>query len=337
MSLWNEKKIEVALKKRLKKDLGEHDGKEIFHDYCAARRVLLEEILPEIKSQEPNLSDHGPDHIAQVLDRVHQLFDGDFTSVTTIELYILCISVLFHDVGNLKGRKKHNKKIAEIYDLVRPNKNRFARERAAVLAIAGAHTGFCNEGTPDTIKDLDFMGVLDQTINCKVLAAILRFADELAEGPVRTSYVMQALGLYADDSLPFHRLANCTNYTIDKERGRILVDYDINIEVDDNGEVTDGGIPLAALVDLIQTRILKINEERKYCMFYADQLKIFKEISISIKFNYESEYIDIDLKPIIINDLVVPGKVSKNDTIIGYTSTDICALIIKSINNEGGS
>ena len=312
MSLWTELSIEVLLKKRLRTKFGQHNGDEIYADYISARRELLENLLNEIKSNEPQLSDHGPTHIHDVLQKAYELAGDELKNIPAIELYILCISILFHDVGNFDGRQKHNLKIAKIYDLVRNKQHRFSTERSAVIAIAGAHTGFCKKGTKDTLKELANQGVFSNPVRSQQISALLRFADELAEGPQRTSTFMQEFKRYDSNSLPYHRLANVTTYTVDRENHRIQADYDITIEIDENNTITDGSIPLENLLQLINQRILKVNEERKYCRYYCDLLKPFREISITFRFIYEHEYLDLDLPPLILNDLIIPGEKADN-------------------------
>ena len=69
------------------------------------------------------------------------------------------------------------------------------------------------------------------------LAAVLRFADELAEGPQRTSEFMQAEGLYESESQQFHDYANSTHILIDRGTNRIILTYEIGIGVDQSNEV----------------------------------------------------------------------------------------------------
>lgn len=323
MSIWNTLPIEEILEKTLIQSEGENKGKEYFSDYVTARRVLLENVLEEIKTSEPNLTDHGPSHIQDVLNRVHELLGCNIEKLNAIELYIMCVSVLFHDVGNFESRKNHNKKIAKIYDLVRKKENRFSTERNAVLAIAGAHCGKCSKGTDDSIKELRPQGVFGKVVDFQSIAALLRFADELAEGPQRTSIFMQSLDKYSDESIPFHRLANVTNYTIDSVNSRIQISYSIHIYKNDADVLTDGEISLKTLLDMMIDRILKVNAERKYCGFYCNYLKIFKEISVSFQFIYESEYLELGLEPIVLNDLVVPTKSLPNICAPDYTSENI--------------
>ena len=70
-----------------------------------------------------------------------------------------------------------------------------------------------------------------QLVRLRELAAVLRFADELAEGPQRTSEFMQEEGLYDSESQQFHDYANITNILIERQNSRIVITYEIDIDV----------------------------------------------------------------------------------------------------------
>lgn len=334
MSLWNPLTIERVLKEKLINELGEHPGEERFQDYVSARKILLEDVLEEIKSNNPTLSDHGPSHIADVLKKCEQLLGENLTTLTATELYILCTSVLFHDVGNFHDRKKHNIRISEIYDLVRHKDNRFDSERNAVLTIAGAHTGFCKAGSSNTLKPLQIHGVFGVPINFQRIAAFLRFADELAEGPQRTSRVMQHFGKYPADSKIFHKLANVTDYTVDPNNNRILINYNIRIDMTDDGQLLYEQIPLLDLLELLTSRISKVNEERVFCRYYCDWLTAYKEVSVDFKFIHHHEYIDLELDPLILDDLIVPGESSQNACEPNYSANNLVSRVKTALNNK---
>lgn len=327
MSQWVPLQIEKELEKKLTEEFGDHVGQEFFSDYVTARRDLLDNLLEEIKSNEPHLSDHGPKHIADVLNKANELLGLQIKELHAIELYILCVAIIFHDSGNFEGRKKHNKKVAKIYDMVRKKDARFSSERSAVLAIAGAHTGFCPNGTPDTIKELGTNGVFTKPIDFKPLAALLRLADELAEGPQRTSTFMQAFHKYPDDSLIYHRLASATHYTIDPNNRRIQINYSIDLHENDQGELTDGHVKLKSLIELMISRVIKVNEERQYCRYYCRYLDAFQQVSVQFQFIYDSEFIDLGLPPLVLNDLVIPGSSNKDLKENDYSADSILSKL----------
>lgn len=67
--MWNELKIEKHALKLLKKKLGSDNATKIFSIYTSARKVLVEDILPEIKAVLPRMTDHSQKHVAHVLEQ----------------------------------------------------------------------------------------------------------------------------------------------------------------------------------------------------------------------------------------------------------------------------
>ena len=130
---------------------------------------------------------------------------------TPLELYLLSVSILFHDVGNLHGRVDHHRKISSIYNACRHQEPRFNTERTAVLSIAGAHTGCTKDGSKDTLRDVYPGSFQGETIRGQELAAVLRLADELAEGPHRTSAYLLHHGGYKPASQIYHRYASAAD------------------------------------------------------------------------------------------------------------------------------
>ena len=204
--MWSEQPLENLLRDRLG-TLPEPDKTTLLTDYLEARRFVIEEIAGLIPAAEPNLTDHSENHLADVMKRARALIGEDVCYFDPLELYLLCISILFHDVGNLHGRGNHQNKIADIYNACRHQDHRFNTERTAVLSIAGAHTGFTRDGSKDTLREVYSFSFRAETIRGQQVAAVLRLADELAEGPHRTSGYLLNSGGYAPASQIFHRYA----------------------------------------------------------------------------------------------------------------------------------
>ena len=329
--VWETLSIEEKLKDRLV-SLGTK-GEEFFSHYVSARKALLENILPEIKGQVPDITDHGADHIADVLNIVETCLGEEIEALTPIELYILCVSVLFHDVGNLYGRKQHNQNISKIYDFVRHKDITFQNEKKAVIQIAGAHTGCAKDGTKDTLRDVgNDMPVYKEPVRAQKIAAILRFADELAEGLQRTSVFMQNHHNYSNESMIYHRYASITEHCIDKHGGRIAVTYNIDVEKSGSNLVYKE-IELSELLSFSYHRIIKLDQERKYAKHYCDWLSKFKEVSVNFDFWYEGDLLTLDLSPLVITDLIVPGDSTKKIEEINhkYEMEEVLSGILKSI------
>lgn len=311
--IWENLKIEKLLEDRLSSDLGNTDGETRYNDYIFARKCLLTNVYDRISAAEPNLTDHGPKHIKNVLNNIYYLLGDNVCEISSVELYILCKAVLFHDVGNLYDRKDHNKKISKIYEeCCAGNKSSlWYGEKQAVILICEAHCGESVEGDKDTIGYLSEYVMLGcYQIRIKILASVLRFADELAEGPQRTSYYMVKNYMYDASSFVFHKYALVVDVSIDRPHDRIGLRYDIRISGDN--EISDGDVvklsELSDFLSFIYQRIEKMNQERQYAKHYCIYLSQYKSLVASLNFWYNGQVLVLNLGDISMSDLVVPGE-----------------------------
>lgn len=334
-SIWETLEFEEIIEAALIRDLNETHGKIRFGYYTTAREYLLVNVLEEIKRAQPNMSDHGPKHIKNVLQNIQELLgsslgEWDRTKKTLsggelngMELYILGLSALFHDVGNVFTRKEHQLKIGPIYDAARPPKgtNKEAHEKVTILNICKAHCGDGFDGSKNTLAFVDEHAKLEHfAIRPNMLAPILRFADELAEGPQRTSHYMVNKHKYPKSSVLFHQYALSKSVDIDRAHNRIRLQYHINLQLP--GDTGDSGLlshgptisidELAKFLKFSYQRIEKVNQERQYAKHYCNLLEPFKETSAVFNFWYKRRLIPVDLTPVQFTDLVVPGDLQKS-------------------------
>lgn len=297
--MWEETKIENYLDKKLHSCYNKQEGDFYFSLYSDAKSYLCDNIYSQIPSKEPELTDHTEKHIANVLKNVWILISNNEESecdLNEIELLLLCVSVLFHDVGNLHGRSCHNSKIVEIYNAVRASKiSKCQKERLLLQIIVKAHCGKSKRGDKDTLLDVqDSNHLFEKPIRLRELAAILRFADELAEGPQRTSQYMIDKKMIQEKSLIYHLYASITDVTIDKGNKRVALSYNIDYPLKN--------ISLSELLNFVYMRILKMDMERRYCKYYAPILNPFLRTEATINFTVNGEYCDLDLPKICLED-----------------------------------
>lgn len=307
--MWNETKIEFITEKRLKEDCGNEKGKEIYSIYLSCRKVLVEEILSQIKAILPKMTDHGNEHIANVLENCYKLLlDEDkhpkLNILNSVELYFLIKAVLFHDVGNIHGRKGHNKNIAKIYEYSHAEGNRNVAERRMLFQAVEAH---CGIEACDTLVALDLSSQLHgQMLQLRKIAAVVRFADELAEGPQRTSRFMQKIHKYNGRSKLHHQYASATDIFIDGGDGRIALTYDIDIKTDKKDSLNyKEEERIRELMNFIYKRIIKLNQERKYVSHYCEWLQKFKRVTVTFNFHIKGKIIQNKMPE--LNELVIPG------------------------------
>lgn len=305
-----EKYVESVLVKRY----GEEKAEVLFSGYVTARTKVIKEIK-QIQGVEPDLSDHGPDHIADVMNRVLAVISDDDSQhgLDAADLYILLMSILFHDVGNLFGREKHNERIGEVFDHCRGTESAVRREKALVVKAARAHTGRSATGDKDTLTELDDKEHFDGgVIKLQSIAAILRLSDELAEGPQRTTeYFRNAVG-YADGSKIFHEYASCTHVTADRGNRRICLTYEIVLNDYREGDGALNRTRLLELLSFVRHRICKLDQERRYTRFYCDALGAFKKTEVRLNFWSNGSPVPFDFS-FDLDDLVVPGSNAATD------------------------
>lgn len=314
---WEQRPLESHVEFLLKNTHGE-EGRKLWTVYESTRDEVLTDVLKWIASEEPNLSDHGQDHIADVMNNAALLIGlkNEYSDsaikdrpheFSAYEMLILIAGILFHDIGNVYGRKSHNVKIQEAWSKLACWKAWGQSEKKSIIDAGRAHTGKKEDAFDNTLEPLSKTthSFLKQPITLAPIAAIIRFADELAEGPQRTSNFMQKCGLFAEENKIFHQYSSITSpAVIDIAGGRIALKY--HIEIDNENypkEKTKLTEHLSKLLEMTYSRIGKVDFERRYARHYSSTLSPFREVSVSINFYNNSMPIRIDLEPIVLNDL----------------------------------
>ena len=275
--------------------LSDEQKSQFLTDYCMAKNYFKRNIYGEIKAVEEDLTDHSERHIRNVQDNAARLIGEEGKNkYNGVELYFLALSILFHDVGNINGRKDHNKKVTDIYNKIRNNESHFNQERRLILKAVSAHCGKSSKGDKDTLNELEEKSDLyGHALRLRELAAVLRFADELAEGPQRTSDYMIEKNKFSEESLIYHEYAQITSPYIDRGGSRIAISYDI-----DCNQCKD----LKKLLVFTYKRVLKLDLERRYCKYYAPILDVFKRTDVSYEFNHDGNPLELGLDKISLED-----------------------------------
>lgn len=305
--------FDTQLRDKLLCQFGEDDGKRIASGYEQTRAELQKQVYRHIPGTEPSLSDHGIDHILNVQNNViHLLSEGDgiIKSLSGIEMYCLGMFILFHDAGNVYGREGHHEKVGRLFDKIRGTSASLRREKTLVVRAARAHTGKAQDGSRDTLKELSQEDHLEgKRVRLRELAAILRFADELAEGPQRTSEFMQKENLFDSESKIYHAYANMTNIFIDRGNKRIVLTYEVDVDLDESENIRRRN--LSKILKFIYKRIIKLNQERQYAGYYSELLAPFRFTEITFNFHCGVDILDMNLDPLELTDIVVPGDSTK--------------------------
>ena len=298
------------LRARMREDLGPDKTREMLAAYDNTLAQLRREVYGNIKATEPSLTDHGMKHVTNVQDNVLALLreDDQLADLSGIEIYCLGMLVLFHDAGNVYGRKDHQDNVGRVFDKIRGTDPALRREKTLIVKATRAHTGTAQDGSCDTLRELgDGENLEGKPVRLRQLAAILRFADELAEGPQRTSSFMQAEGLYEQASRMHHEYASSTHVSIHRATERIVVIYEIG--TGGSHEAEPDSEYLSEFLTFVYRRLIKLDQERQYARHYSKLLLPFRSTEATFNFHYAENVLDFDMPPLKLTDrVVVPGQ-----------------------------
>lgn len=297
--MWHTLEFENKLEICLIKSLGEEPGKAMYREYATLRDTLIKDnVFQGISGAVPTLTDHSEKHVADVMKRVYKLLGEEPERYLTYsEYYLLAMLILFHDVGNIYGRKNHEENAAKVYSHFKGNANR--QERLLLIKGIAAHSGFGKDGSKDTLKSLSNNESLNgEPIRLRELAALLRFGDELAEGRQRTSEFMLKNNLIKEGSEIYHKYAEITDIYIDRKLERVSITYHIDIDSKNYNK-----IETKSLIDFSLKRIHKLDTERSYNKNYSDLLQAFKFTTVEINICIDGRLIsDLDFKKLELSD-----------------------------------
>jgi hypothetical protein len=274
---------------------------DYFKRFQAIDEFLNEKVHPVVnagaKSDKDGwLTDHGPDHIANVIRRASDLSftGGEKTFLKPYEVFILLVACHLHDVGNVFGRIEHEKKIGKVLktisdDIGASTLGHDTLELRVITGIAMAHGGYADisRSDKDTINPLRAKWPSkDSSVRVPLLAAVLRFADELADDHTRTSRFLLESGVIPPKSQIYHTYANrLKEVQIRPADNSILVRFEISTT--DTQSKFGKGRKKVYLFDEIINRALKMHNEHVYCSkFFSGRIHID---AINVRVNISSD------------------------------------------------
>lgn len=277
------------------------------------------------------LNDHGPRHIDTVIKRAGQLLNLSEQILSSREIYCLLSAIQLHDLGNFYGRMGHEQKIMDIVAEGKEHVGTDHVERKYILKIAEVHGGkIVGTDNKDTISQLkDMAPVLDEVIRLRLVASLVRFADELADDRFRADTELLKSGRLPKSSEVYHAYSACLNSVlVDHAKETIELHFDIDKKYlskkygKDDGEVF--------LIEEIYTRVLKMHNERIYCSRFWKPYMSLENILVIM--NFYSDDIHEEVHSEITFSLSERGYPKNNESIY-----DMCPELIndgKNINGE---
>lgn len=288
-------------------------------DYCTLYKGLVQHLRSNIykdvdaglaaNSVEHGLyTAHNSEHFDEVVLYAGELLgveDGseDLEQLSPYELYVLLVAIRIHDAGNIHGREEHEKKCFTVLRNCGAAAGDDDAEKKIIGSIAQAHGGKTPSGDKDTIGTLEqSYGISRVRIRPRLIASIVRFADEICESRRRASNYLLQYGQMPKHSELFHRYAaSITESSITMSDRRISLRYTVKLTdaIQAWGCSVTGNKRESFIIEEILERLEKMNRERKYCNRFSKEIYTIDEIRASIEVVNE----DFD----IVHQIPVPG------------------------------
>lgn len=261
------------------------------------------------------LNDHGPEHIRTVMQRLSKLLSAESCELTGYELYLLIVATHFHDVGNIDGREGHELKIPD-----------FMREMGKLLGDEGVEHRWINNIAQahggrggDRILELSTKEhVNHKVIRPRLLAGLLRFADELSDDAGRASRYLLSKNLIPEGSQIFHEYAAALHsVVIEMASEEITLTFDIpkdKATIKFGKKKKDGTIEHIYLVDEILSRTLKMRSEACICIRAMRPCVFIDTINVNIVISSNNRFEELEKIGYRLDTTAVPA--SGNDDVI---------------------
>ena len=215
------------------------------------------------------LNNHGHGHVGNVISKVSEMLHFfENGHLTPYEGFFLLCAIQTHDVGNVYGRKDHEKRGKDILETKGKPYIPDGVERKVIGRLALVHGG-AFDGNRDTISALfESRKIHGYVLRERLLAALLRFGDELADDSSRADNEGLAANKIPEGSRIYHYYSQAL-HTVKIERNpRRKVQLDLSYEIDSSLALQTfkkSGVD-KYLLDEIYDRTLKMERERRYCM-----------------------------------------------------------------------
>ena len=270
-------------------------------DYVATYRnfrdFMNHEIHPEVKTMTTRLdetiylNDHSTNHISMVIEKVSALLAEDYSVLSMYEIFFLLIAIHIHDAGHIfNGRDGHEKNGGKF--LTEISKYAISTiELREISKIAQAHSG-----KNDPIGYLALESIISgKKVHSRLLAALLRMGDELADGRPRSSNYLLDHDLITESSQLFHAFSSCLD-----SFEPVMSSHEISMTFCLNREMTlktlnknskDGLIELFLIYEIYIRSLKTFCECLYYNRFVPEKLRV-STLNVTINFIEEGKFED---------------------------------------------
>lgn len=294
-------RVEMELKKRCDKS-----GNAYFNKYCEMKQYLIKDEYPYIRDANPWFNDHGYGHAQAIIKTIDTMIskyliannelrnESREASNTKLyfsdeDIYVLLSACIWHDVAMIYMREGHGDLLVKYGPII----NSYVHNKElteCILEVACSHSS--KEKFHNCPLIYRTTGDSPVVVQVKLLASILRFADEICEDKSRATTNQKVIERITDTANEIywrHSLSIIYSQYCFEDR-KVCIDYEVDIEYAYKKYKMSEANPdnTKTLVEFIINRIRKVNEERILCSPFFSTYCPVDSIDINIKF-YEYE------------------------------------------------
>jgi hypothetical protein len=271
--------IELALK------AASTNTRQFYARYVVLKDSLFNNEYEQWAAKFPHGNNHGPSHIQRVLEKLDGLLGAtclEEKTITAYELFLAMMAILYHDVGMLKGRKGHADASAKF--LMEEN-DRFIiepRDREYIRAAVISHSSSKNIDEECTAFSETEFNAFEDSVRPRMVAALVRFADELDEDYRRASLaVMDKMGVEKDSRFFWEFCQRIPAVRPDRKQLEICIE--VKFASEDAGRIVSlDGMP-RSFFRAFAEKMDKINGERIIVCRYLPEPLRYRRLLLSIK------------------------------------------------------
>ncbi|WP_027053695.1 hypothetical protein [Mesorhizobium erdmanii] len=268
-----------------------------FDVYKNMKRVLSEKFYSVagagLAKDSHRFTKHDISHVDDVIHTAGRMLGFESAASTPVrrdklepfEVFVLLTAILLHDAGNAIARDGHERSVGKIFKEISAATTLVSLEKKVITSIARAHGGKLANGDKDTIPNLiteDAPKIGGFRVHARRLAALLRLADELSEGPNRVDHVALAGdAVVSDESVLANLYCRCINPSIDYSGSVFQLSFHVEKE-DLNRVFTRLDGREMTFIDYIAERLEKCECERRYCNRYLAGFASYNRMSVKL-------------------------------------------------------
>ena len=282
-------------------DLDRFPGK---HDYVSAYKAFKDFMNRNVHKETKSmtivkdegtiyLNDHSSEHVQMVMEKISRILWSDNDQVVELaplECFILLSAIQIHDAGHVIGGREHHEQNAKVFLKEFSKYNVGSPEKKIIYDIARAHSGKDDPiGKLPRIED-----VSNSRIRIRMLAALLRLGDEMADEASRASEFLFDENQLIEGSRLFHAFSiSLSSFLPHVHSHEIRMKFNLNRKRCSElfKKPTKSGDVETFLLDEIYERTFKtFHECLYYNRFVPDSIRL-NSVNVIIEF-YDDEDFD---------------------------------------------